>query len=201
MRVTRRLTLVVVAAALAAGMTPPVGASTFTQKCDGPPASTQSGRMTFTPGLNRLSVKQQIDVKISLFDCSPARDTRGAGTLRSTITPKGSQTCQLVTLAHVFNATAKVTWKDDKTSTMSMAFSLTGKTQLMNLKGKVTKGLYKNHSVTGQVKFKIVVSPIGTNPNGDGSAQACKNKVAPHKFGRVAISALNLYSTKHFVIV
>ena len=200
MRVTRRLLLVIGAVVLAAGMTPVAGAATFAQKCDGPPPSTQSGRMSFAPGLNHLSVKQQVDVKISLFDCSPARDTRGAGTLRSTITPKGSQTCLLVSAAHVFKATAKITWKDDKTSTLSMSFSLTGATHFMNLKGKVTKGLYKNHSATGQVKYKLVVSPIGHYPNGDGVAQACKNKVAPHKFGRVAISAINLYSTKHFVI-
>jgi hypothetical protein len=150
--------------------------------------------------VNRLSVAQQIAFKVSLFDCSPARTTRGAGTLRASITPKGSQTCALLTAARVFKTPAKITWKDEKVSNLSLTLSFTGASQKINVKAKVTNGLFKGHSVSGQFKYKTVVTPLGNYPNGDGTAQACINKVPPQKFGRIAITAINSYNTKDFVI-
>ena len=200
MRVGRRKWGFVIALVLALGTMSPLGASTFVQRCDGPPPSTQAGRATFSPGVNRLSVAQQIAFKVSLFDCSPARATRGAGSLRTMITPKGSQTCALLTAPKVYKTTSKVTWKDEKVSTIAMTYSFTGSSQFINIKGKVTAGLFQGHSVTGQFKFKSVVTPLGNYPNGDGVSQACVNKIAPQKFGRIAITAINLYTTKHFVI-
>ena len=202
MRVTRRVLLAVVVT-VSASVAGPLGAASsasFVQKCAGPPPSTQSGRASLAPGVNRLSVSQQISMRVSLFDCSPASASRGAGTLRTTIVPKGSQTCTMLTAPKVFKATAVIAWKNDKKSTLSLTFSLTGATRLMNLQGKVTSGQFKGHSVTGQLRYALVVSPIGNYPNGDGVTQACKNKVPPQKHGRVDISSLKLYSTKHFVI-
>ena len=198
-RTMRRLAVVVIVM-LATAIAGPVGASGSVQVCVGPSASTQSGRATITPGVTALSLPQQISAKISLFSCSPSTHTKSSGTLNSTITPAGRQTCKMFTTATHWTAKAKITWKSGDTSTIPLTYSLTGSSQLVNVKGTVGSGLFAGHAVSGQFRYKEVVSPVGKYPNGDGSAQACINKVPPKQYGRIAIVSLALYTTKHFVI-
>jgi len=186
--------------AVTASPTGSVGAASFAQQCDGPPATTQSGRALLAPGVNALRIAQTVSVKVSLFNCSPARATRGSGRLRTTVKPEGSQTCKMFSAPTKWNAAAHVTWKDNATSTLSMTLSLAGPSHLINLTGKVTSGLFRNHTVTGQFRYIEVVSPAGKYTGSKGIARACANRVAPTKFGRIVISALDLYTTKHFVI-
>ena len=77
----------------------PLGAAGKAQSCDRPAPPTQSGRAAIAPGLNASKSPQQIAFTISLFSCSPARSTRGAGTLKSSITIKAAQTCSLLATA------------------------------------------------------------------------------------------------------
>jgi hypothetical protein len=198
--VRARLVVMAVVVAIVASAPVASGAASFVQRCNGPPPSTQSGRASFVPGVNGLSIAQTISVKVSLFDCSPNRATRGAGTVQSTIKPKGRQTCgTFFNTPTTWKSTAKVVWKDEKTSTLSVTYSLTGKTHFINIKGKVTTGLFKGHALTAQLKYKLVVAPIASYPHGDGVAQACANKLKPGNRNRVEISAIDVYTTKRFV--
>jgi len=200
MRGTRGTVLVVVLAFVAAGMSP-AGAAGKTQQCDGPAPTIQSGRATITPGVNALSLPQQVDMKITLFSCSPDSSTRGAGTLKTTLMLKTGQTCGLLTHPHTLDAPATITWKDGRTSILSLAVALSGKSQTVSATGKVTRGLFKNHPVIGQFRDEDVVSPHGVSHNGSGIAQACANQAEPKMFGRVSITGLTFYTTKPFVIV
>lgn len=199
MRVTRGFVLAVVLA-LTLGTMSPVGAAVRPQKCSGPPATTQSGRAALTPGLSALKAAQKIALSVSLFSCSPARTTRGSGSLKATITIKTQQNCGLLTNPHLLQATATITWKDELTSTIPMSFSTTGPTQFVNVTGTVSAGLFKNHPITGQLHFADVVSPHGVSSNGPGIAQACKNKTQPNKYGRISIVALTFVTTQAFVV-
>ena len=184
---------------LVGGATVPLGASTFAQRCEGPPSSTESGRAAFVPGVNRLSTAQHVTVKISLFGCSPARSTRGAGTLRTIITPRGTQTCSLFSTRTVWKTAGAIVWKDTKTSTLALTVTLTS-VRLINVAGTVTSGLFKNHPLTGQLRYLEVVSFSGGHRQGDPVSEACANKIAPHKPGRIAITAINLFTTRHFIV-
>jgi hypothetical protein len=199
MRATRGFVLAM-GLALLLGTMSPAGAAARPQKCSGPPPTTQSGRAALSPGLNALKLPQKITINLSLFSCSPARTTRGSGSLKVTITIKASQTCGLLTNPHLLKGTATITWKDELTSTVPMTFSTTGATQFVNVSGTVTKGLFKNHPVTAQLHYADVVSPHGVSSNGPGIAQACKNKTMPNKYGRVSIVALTFVTTKSFVV-
>ena len=185
--------------AVVAGVAGPIGAATHAQSCHGPVESTQSGRASLEPGINGLSTKQQMSWKVSLFSCSPARSTRGSGTLKSAYAT-AAQTCVMLKKPKTFKETAKITWKSDATSTIAITFALTGGTRLVNVTGRVTSGLFAGKKVTGQYKYREVVSPYGVTHNGNGVAQACANKVKPKKYGRIAIVALNLFTTKPFNI-
>jgi hypothetical protein len=199
MRATRGFVLAM-GLALLLGTMSPAGAAARPQKCSGPPPTTQSGRASLSPGLNALKLPQKIAISLSLFSCSPARTTRGSGSLKTTITIKASQTCGLLTNPHLLKGTATITWKDELTSTVPMTFSTTGATQFVNVSGTVSKGLFKNHPVTAQLHYAAVVSPHGVSSNGPGIAQACKNKTKPNKYGRVSIVALTFVTTKSFVV-
>jgi len=185
--------------AVVAGVAAPIGAATHAQSCHGPVESTQSGRVAVEPGVNALATKQQMSWKISLFSCSPARATRGSGTLKSAYAT-AAQTCVMLKQPKAFKETAKITWKDDATSTIAVTFAFTGATRLVNVTGKVTSGLFAGKKVAGQYRYREVVSPYGVTHNGNGVAQACANKVKPKGFGRVAIVALNIFTTKPFNI-
>jgi len=184
---------------LVGGATVPLGASTFAQKCEGPPSSTESGRAAFVPGVNRLSTAQQVTAKITLFGCSPARSTRGAGTLRAVITPTGTLTCSLFSTRTVWRTVGTIVWKDTKTSTLALTLTLTS-VRLMNVAGTVTSGLFKNHPLTGQLRYSEIVAFSGGHHHGDPVSAACANKIAPHRSGRIAITAINLVTTRHFII-
>jgi hypothetical protein len=200
MRVTRGFVLVVTLAIVLGTMSPVGATAARPQKCSGPPATTQSGRASLTPGLSALGSAQKVVLAVSLFSCSPARTTRGSGSLKSTLTIKAPQTCGLLTNPHTVKATAVITWKDEFTSTIPMTFSLTGASQFVNVTGTVSSGLFKNHPITGQLHYADVVSPHGVSSNGPGIAQACKNKTKPNKYGRVSIVALTFVTTKSFVV-
>ena len=108
MRARRRILVLVLAFVLVAGVTQPVEALEFEQKCNGPHVSAQSGRITFTPGLNGKAVRQRLDVRISLFSCSPARDTRGSGTFKSSFLTKRARGCGLLSTVTAFKVKATV---------------------------------------------------------------------------------------------
>jgi hypothetical protein len=78
---------------------------------------------------------------------------------------------------------------------VALTLGFTGQTRLLNLSGNVTFGVFATHSVTGQYHYKPVVSPAGKT-----FAQACANKVAPNQAGRVKVSEMTLFRTKHLII-
>ncbi len=199
MRATRGFVLMMVFA-LAFGTMSPAGAAGRAQKCSGPPPTTQSGRAALSPGLSGAKLAQQVVITVSLFSCSPARTTRGSGSLKTTIKIKAPQTCELLQNPHILHGTAVITWKDEFTSTVPMTFSLTGASQFVNVTGTVSKGLFKNHPVSGQLHYADVVSPHGVSSNGPGIAQACKNKTKPNRYGRISIVSLTFVTTKSFVV-
>jgi hypothetical protein len=190
--------VVVLACVLAT--TTPVGAAVQPQKCAGPPATMQSGRATLSPGVSGLELPQKIALTVSLFSCTPARTTRGSGSLKTTITIKAPQKCGLLTNPHILKATVTITWKDGHKSTIPTTFSLTGASRFVNVSGTVSAGLFKNHAVTGQLHYSDVVSPHGISSNGPGIARACTNTTRPNKYGRVSIVALTFVTTKSFVV-
>ena len=176
------------------------GAAGAQQKCSGPPPTTQSGRASLSPGLNGAKLAQEISITVSLFSCSPARTTRGSGTLKTTIKVKAAQTCELLQNPHTLKGTAVITWKDEYTSTIPMTFMLSGASQYVTVTGTVSKGLFKNHPVSGQLHYAEVVSPHGVSSNGPGIAKACKNKTQVNHYGRISIVTLTFVTTKEFVI-
>lgn len=195
MRVRRTSGLVGAVLVVTAWAVAPAGAATPAQRCTGPSPTTQSGRATVSPGLNALPTRQTITTKINLFSCSPSATSGGSGTLKSTYTTPTPQTCALFALPHVLKATAMITWKNLGTSALSLTISLTGSTRLANVTGKVTGGWFAGHSVTGQFRYKPVVSP-----DGNSLWWACANKAVPGLGGRVSVVAFNLFTTNTFVI-
>ena len=199
MRAWRGLVLVI-ALAIAIGPVSPAGAAVRAQKCSGPPPTTQSGRASLAPGLSGAKLAQEVSISVSLFSCSPARTTRGSGTLKTTIKIKAAQTCELLQNPHTLKGNAVITWKDEFTSTIPMTFALSGASQFVTVTGTVTKGLFKDHPVTGRLHYAEVVSPHGVSSNGPGIAQACKNKTKPNHYGRVSIVSLTFVTTSAFVV-
>ncbi len=200
MRPTWRLVPAVVVLVLAAGPTVSLGAASKTQLCDAPTPPAQSGRATITPGVNGLKSPQHIAMTISLFSCSPAFATRGAGSLKTTIVIKAGQTCSLLTAPHTVRATATIKWKDNYTSVLALTFSLSGASHNVNATGTVSHGLFKNHPVTGEFHDTDVVSARGGTPTGSEIYQACRNKLPPKTHGRVSINGLTFVTTKPFDI-
>jgi hypothetical protein len=192
--------LLIVSVGMLAGAVGASGAAAQTQVCDGPLPPTQSGRVTITPGLNASKAPQHLALNISLFSCSPARSTRGAGTMKSTITIKAGQTCSLLSQPHTLVGSATITWKDELISTFTVRLSLSGSTHNIDLSGKVTKGLFKNHPVSARFHFADTVSGQGGNATNSEIVNACKNKVVPNHNGRVSINGLTLVTTKELVI-
>jgi hypothetical protein len=185
---------------LAAGPIVPLGAAGKTQLCNGPSPPVRSGRATITPGLNGLPSSQQIAITISLFSCSPAFATRGAGSLKSTITMKAGQTCTLLTGPHTLHATATITWKDSDMSVLALTLSLGGVSHNLNATGTVSHGLFKNHAVAGEFHDAEVVSTHGGTPTSSDIDRACRNKVPPKMHGRISINGLTFVTTRPFDI-
>jgi hypothetical protein len=192
--------MVVIIAASPIGRIGPLGAAGKAQLCDRPAPPTQSGRATVAPGLNASKSPQQIALTISLFSCSPARSTRGAGTLKSAITIKAAQTCALLGRPHILTGKTTIVWKAEFTSTLAVSFSFSGTSHNVTATGKVTKGLFKNHPFSGRFHFTEAVSGHGGTPGNSDIAKACKNRTAPNRNGRLSISGLTFVTTKPFVI-
>ena len=119
--------------------------------------------------------------------------------MRATITPRGTQTCSLFNTRTAWKATGTIVWKDSKSSTLARTITLTS-VRLMNVTGTVRAGLFKNHPLTGQLRYSEIVSFSGGHHHGNPVSEACANKIAPHKPGRIAITAINLVTTKHFIV-
>jgi hypothetical protein len=194
--VVKRTSGFVVGALLVATLSLPASAATSAQVCTGPSATTQSGRATFDPGLNARPAAQTVGITDHLFSCTAAAVTGTSGTLKSTFIPTAAQTCTLITTPHVLgNKPARISWKNATSSALTLTYSLTGSSRLINVTGRVNTGPFSGHSLTGQFRYQPVVSP-----NPDSVAQACANTVAPGGSGRIKVIALNLFMTKHFVI-
>ena len=200
MRRTRGFVLVV-GLATVLGTVSPVGAAVSSAEVHRDRrTTTQSGRASLSPGLSGVKFAQEVALTVSLFSCSPARTTRGSGTLKTTIKIKAPQTCELLQHPHILKGTAVITWKAEIQSTIPMTFTLSGASQRVAMTGTVTKGLFKDHPVTGELHYGAVVSPHGVSSNGPGIAQACKNTDQAQPHGRVSIVSLTFVTTKSFVV-
>ena len=177
----------------------PAGGATSAQRCDQPPVGTQSGRVVFTPGVNKAGLAQHAAVRVSLFHCLPANGTRGSGTLTTTISTH-AQTCRLFSVPTVLNATGKITWKNGRTSTVALVFSFSGAAHRVGVNGVVRSGLFAGHRATGQLQYTLLVNPVGSFGHQNSVARACGNRVRPHQYGRIAISEIDLHTTRPFVI-
>jgi hypothetical protein len=186
----------VASAVVIATLSVPAGAASPAQVCTGPSSTTQAGRATLDPGLNGRASTQKVGLTDHLFSCTASAVTGTSGVLKSTFTPTAAQTCALVTTPHVLgNKTATITWKNATISVMTLTFSLTGSSRLVNVTGHVRTGPFAGHSVTAQFRYQPVVSP-----NPDTVAEACANHVVPGGSGRIKVIWLNLFMTKHFAI-
>jgi hypothetical protein len=189
------LWLAAVVTIASAGTIGPSGAATPAQRCGGPPPDTRVGYAVFRPGLNARPAPQKLTLGADLFKCTPAGGTGGTATFAATFKPGGTQTCALVNRAHAINGTAKITWKNGKTSALKVKVALTGASRFANLTGKVSAGLFAGHTFTGQLRYVPFASHHGTTVE-----QACANKVAPNQKNRNSIVQMHLYRTQPFTI-
>jgi len=176
------------------------GGAAKAQECDQPRPPTQSGRASITPGVNHLRRAQTVSLSISLFSCSPSSATRGAGTLKSTITIKTPQSCALLTRPHRLTAPASIRWKTGSSSNLALALTLSGASHDVTISGIVTRGLFKNHSVGGRFHFGEVVATKGSDPSSSDIVKACRNTAAPNQHGRLSINGLTFLTTKSFTV-
>ena len=170
-----------------------VGALSPAQRCSGPAATTQAGRITLQPGLSARALKQTITFGIHLFSCT-AKVTNSSGNLRGTYTTPAPQTCALLKPPHTLNVTLTVQWKSGSTSTLGLALSF-AVNRLINISGNVTGGVFKGHAVSAQYSYRPVI-----NPNNNSFATACADTKAVG-LGRISVIALNVFLTKAFRIV
>ena len=203
MRAKRSVALWGVAVVAMAAAVGPASAAAVAQRCTGPASTAQAGSATLSPGLNGAAVRQTMTLKVHIAQCapgkgtvSPAPPTESTGTLKTSVTTLTAQTCAFINTAHSTRANGTITWKDLTTSSVALTYALTGTTRLVNVTGTVTAGVFAGHSVTGQFKYKPVVSP-----NGKTLTQACANKIAAGKSGRISVISLTLFRTKDFVIL
>jgi len=194
MRATRKFVLVLVVV-LGGGAGSPSGAASFVQKCNAPRVSTQSGRINLTPGLNGQPARQTLDVRVSLFECSPDRTSRGSGTFKSTFPTEQARACGLLSSTTAFNLKGTVVWKNGHTSTLAITLTLEGRSRTVAVTGQVTGGEFNGHKVRAEYHVKPVASPYPTSLKA-----ACANKVKANGGGRKSIVSLETFSTKPFVI-
>ena len=180
---------------LGAGGVAPIGAATFVQKCNAPPVNTQSGRINLAPGLNGRPARQQLDVRVSLFECSPDRTSRGSGTFKATFLTRHARACGFLSTTTAFKVNAAVVWKNQHTSTLAITFTLSGPARTVTVTGKVSAGSFRGHKVSAEYQFKPVASPHPT-----GLKAACANKIPTNGAGRKSVVALETFSSKPFVI-
>jgi hypothetical protein len=171
-----------------------LGAAGSVSRRSAPPPSAQSGRMTFTPGINGLAPAQTEASKVNLFQCSDAKKTGRSGVL-TTSGKTPAITCTAFTSAHVWNFAGSIKWVNKTTSTLKLAFATSGASRLADMTGTVTAGVYAGHTVTAQFKWKPIVSP-----NGKKFPDACANTVAVGAAGRVKIIGEVVSTTKPFTV-
>jgi hypothetical protein len=196
MRVTRMLRFIAVVLALPlVAAANPAGAAGPAQQCTRPPSNTPRGTAVARPGLNARPTAQKITVEIKLLGCAPTDATGGGGVLTATFKPSGAQTCALIRQPHKLSGPGRIAWMNGKSSALSLTFSLTGKTALANVTGKVKSGLFGTHTVSGQFQFTADPSHHGTTV-----AQACASKIGAGKLDRNSVVRLALVRTKPFTI-
>jgi hypothetical protein len=189
------LRLGVVIAIATAGTMQQAIAAVPTQRCTRPPPEARVGYAVFRPGLNAKPGPQKLTADAEIFRCVPESRTGGAGTFSPTFKLSGAQTCALVNRAHTLQGTAKIVWKNTKSSTLRVTLVLTGASRLANVTGKVKAGLFAGHTVTGQFRYAPFASHHGTTVE-----QACASKVAPNQKNRNSIVQMHLFRTKPFTI-
>jgi hypothetical protein len=202
MRATRmlRLTAALLLAALFSTGLPiaaaaPAGAATPAQQCTRPPSNTPKGNGVARPGLNAHPTAQKITIEIKLLGCAPTAATGGGGMLTGTFKPSGPQTCALIRQPHALSGSGRIAWTNGKSSTLSLTFSLSGKSALANVTGKITAGLFGSHTLTGQFHFTADASHHDTTV-----AQACASKIAAGQPDRNSVVRLSFVRTKPFTI-
>ena len=205
MRMTRTVVLGVLIVLVSGATAITANAAPVVQRCTGPASTAQAGTADLSPGVNALAAKQQIAMKVHLAQCAPPPPAPGSttpppptevtGTFKTTFTTLIPQTCALINSPHTIRANATITWKNLQSSTLTVLISLTGSTRLANLSGSISAGVFAGHSVTGQYRYRLVVSP-----NGKTLTQACANKIAAGKPGRVSVSRLEMLRTKAFTV-
>jgi hypothetical protein len=152
-RILARGSLALAVAALAAsGLgTGPAGAAAVQQTC-----KTLKGTATLKPGLSTTPHAQTATATVNASACTPAATTGGAGVMKATLQLAANSSCQgLATGKQTIKVTATLTWKNKKTSSMSLtAKTGSGSTATQaTITGKVTKGQFANHAVTTTIKF------------------------------------------------
>jgi hypothetical protein len=154
------------ALALAAGtvtavMAVPSGAAT-------PPMQvcrTLKGSATFTPGLTNTARDNTVKAHGNMTNCTGRKagpKTGGSGVLAATIKVVKGSCLKLATGKQTIKGTAHTTWKNKKVSYYSLTLktgSGTANATTATITGKVTRGLFNGHSVTGQIKFAVQGSP------------------------------------------
>jgi hypothetical protein len=149
-----RGSLFLAAAALATSglVTAPAGAAAPQQNC-----KVLKGTVTIKPGISTIPRPQTATAKATASGCAPAAKTGGSGVMTATLKLPSDSSCQgLVTGNTSLKLTAKITWKNKKTSALALtAKTGTGSNVLTaNITGKVTSGLFKGRPVTSQIKVQ-----------------------------------------------
>ena len=180
--------------ALVAVLPASLGAAGFVQKCAAPLPSAQSGRQSFTPGVNGRATAQTVASKVNLFQCSDTKKTGRSGLLTTTL-KTAAITCAAFTSTHVWNFAGSIKWVNNTTSTLELAFATSGASRLANVTGTVSAGVYAGHTVTAQFKWKPLVSPAGKK-----FPDACANTIAVGAAGRIKITGDIESTTQPFTV-
>jgi len=151
--------LTLAAGTVSAVMAVPAEAATPLQVC-----RTVKGTATFTPGLTNTPRDNVVKAKGNMTNCTGkpgGPKTGGSGVLSATIKVVKGSCVKLAAGNQTIKGTAKTVWKNTKTSTYALTLKTgTGSAgTTATITGKVTAGLFKGHSVTGQVKFTVSGTP------------------------------------------
>lgn len=147
---TRGSLVLAVATAASLLMVAPSGAAAPQTTC-----KTLNGTVTITPGLGLTPQAQKATAKGNLGACTPKAKTGGSGVITATLKlPANSSCAGLATGKQTLKATAKITWKNKKTSNVTFnAVTGSGNTATVaTITGKITKGLFANRPVTSAFK-------------------------------------------------
>jgi hypothetical protein len=115
-------------------------------------------KRTLTRGSLVLAAAMAVSVipMVQPSGCTPAAKTGGSGAIAATLNLPKTSSCQgLATGNQTIKATAKITWKNKKTSNVSFT-AKTGKgstATTATITGKITKGLFANRPITAGMKI------------------------------------------------